>query len=116
MQCLYPDCEQTFPDTEAGKRDTIAHINADHADAHVLIACSHEFKEIERYDALVKLHSDNGFGKQGETVSFPQVKSECARCGQFEIADAPEVTVTQDSVGNDVLSIPAKDDVEGTPI
>ena len=79
MLCIYPNCDEAAPDTEAGKRQIIDHINHDHDDAHVLIACAHEWEERERYSIKAP---------GGEDVE--QIKSECVRCGQFMVEDAPE--------------------------
>ena len=107
MICIYPDCAEAFPDTEAGKRQLINHINHDHDDAHVLIACAHELREVERFMARTR-------NPKGEEIEVgEQVKSECVRCGQMTVEDVPTVEVVKDELGNDHLSIPAKDDVQG---
>jgi len=90
LRCYYPDCSRTFPDTEAGKREAIDHINHDHDDAHVLIACRHELREVERYMARTQPEflPDGAKNRDSKAVG-EQVKSECVRCGQFVVEDAP---------------------------
>ena len=90
ISCLYPDCEYN-PEHSGGmspellKRQTIDHINHDHDDAHVIIACHHELREVERYMATTIS------GQTGKQVDVgEQVKSECVRCGQFVVEDAPD--------------------------
>lgn len=88
IHCLYPDCKWEDPsERERAKRAVIDHINHAHDDAHVLIACRHELREVERFDAVTVLQSTNDFGKKGETIRQPQVRSECVRCGQFVVED-----------------------------
>ena len=88
IYCLYPDCDYIAgskrpadDDNEPAKRAIIDHINHDHDDAHVLIACIHELREVERFMARTR-------NPQGVEIDVgEQIKSECVRCGQFEIAD-----------------------------
>jgi hypothetical protein len=112
ISCLYPDCTHGIVDStdasanqspEAAKRQIINHINLDHDDAHVLIACHHKLRELERYVAK----TTDPTGKEIEVGEH--VRSECMRCGQFVVEDAPTVTVSHDALGNDVLQIPVTD-------
>lgn len=93
ISCLHPDCHFTASQAmyqpgneEAAKRAVIDHINHDHADAHVLIACHHELREIDRYMATTIS------GETGKQVDVgEQIRSECVRCRQFVVEDAPSV-------------------------
>ena len=93
--CLFPDCEynsslndQKAPSgVETAKRQIIDHINNEHVEAHVIIACAHDMAHVEDFDAVTVLKSKNEFGKKGETIRQPQERLQCARCGQFEVRD-----------------------------
>jgi hypothetical protein len=99
--------------TEHGKRLLIDHINLDHADAHVLIACHHELKEIERVSLRTFSPEQNKEIELGE-----HVRSQCVRCDGFILAPAdepdahlshdPAVAIVADIAG-ERLSIPVKE-------
>jgi hypothetical protein len=84
MICLYPDCGFTAPNDadhtlEQAKRTLITHINHEHADAHVLIACAHELKHIE--DFTIRVNPQDG----REPYDEPNRRSQCVRCGDFVV-------------------------------
>ena len=79
MRCLYPDCDySTDTDTEAAKRLVIDHINQTHDEAHALIPCVHDMQELERFVAVA-------IDPSGVKHDQPQIRLQCARCGQFEV-------------------------------
>ena len=97
ISCLYPDCDYSTKDGGAGveaapeahKRIIIDHINHDHDDAHVIIACHHELREVERFMAKTQPEFlPNGKPNPDSKEVGEQVKSECVRCGQFVVEDA----------------------------
>jgi len=90
ISCLYPDCDfssDVEEPTKGGraerdKRLVIAHINTEHADAQVLIACKCDFELVEEIDELRK-------GPEGTFRDHTNVMR-CVRCG-----DKTRETVTE---------------------
>lgn len=99
ISCLYPDCKFSAvelvteaeprtkgltppaPSQEAAKRQVIDHINHEHDDAHVIIACAHDLTHLEDFEAITRS------GQTGEEIRIPQARYQCVRCGQFEVRD-----------------------------
>lgn len=99
VNCLTPDCKHVERGPlEVAKRRMIEHINQEHAEGHVIIACDHRLKTVKEYADPQRF----GGVRQRESV--------CERCGNRVIADAEPEDGAPGEAGP-ALAVPAR--VEG---
>lgn len=84
IPCLYPDCPYTeaATDLEAGKQAMIRHINVEHAEAHVIIACACT-DEARRPDVVMveETVTETFRGADDVDITHTTERQVCTRCG-----------------------------------